>query len=76
MPPLSAFNASDKLDLGQRAQRQDEKGRRMNAAAEGCIKRVFCRHISKCKSMDSETQTDKLKSVIAFIPINRFQKGI
>lgn len=72
MPPLCAFKALDKLDLGQRAQRRDEKGGRMNAAVEVCIKRLFCECISKCKSMDWKTCTDKLKSFIAFIPTNTF----
>lgn len=47
MPPLLAFSDSDKLDLGQRAQRQEREGAEMNAA-EGsqkdpvCSKQVSC----------------------------------
>lgn len=47
MPPLLAFSDSDKLDLGQRAQRQEREGAEMNAE-EGsqkdpvCSKQVSC----------------------------------
>lgn len=47
MPPLLAFSDSDKLDLGQRAPRQEREGAEMNAA-EGpqkdpvCCKQVSC----------------------------------
>jgi len=41
MPPLLAFSDSDKLDLGQRAQRQEREGAEMNAAEGSQKKNLF-----------------------------------